>query len=613
MDVNALTAMLQTILEQKQSAQQEARRHSEAAMSQMLQGQNAFLENLAQVVSRGQTSVEAASRGPLVDPRGVAKPADLTAKIASNPAGFRAWRLKYRNWVLAALPAGEPVLKEVEDQNQVEVSLARFTAWVTNLPMVTQLSAQVKASLVSLTSGEPFDVVTKGPQGPQAGLEAYRRLCHRYEPTGPRSVKLVLKRALASHPVPASRLRPAVEELEELFEEFRIRAGEPLQECVRMLILEQLLDSALKTHVELNSESLNSYDRLRSAVWNYAERVGEAAALSDGVAPMEIGALQGSGIAGTARPKASSQVTCWSCGRQGHRSADCRAPAAAKAAAVAAGKAKASAKSPAPKGKAKAKAAGRAGSVGMVQPTGPEDPEAWPGDAPDGGEGEEEIQSLFVLFAEGEPLDWVLDPGTVADPLWVPLCLGGPVSLSRAGASPREGDDVPGGAVLPAKTGPFCTSGALLPGPTERFLVSASDWSRHSVVLPALAGPSHVSDPAAVGLVPSNKCGSPRLLAGREYIFGNEWIPFRLLAGREPETGLLGTFPEYPLPLIPYRSSGGPKMVLSVDVAARAVLGFLQLVHAFCAVSSSELGMSGLPDGLDWHDLGLPREDFFAA
>ena len=80
MDVNALTAMLQTILEQNQSAQLEARRHSEAAMSQMIQGQTTFLGNLAQVASWGQTKVESTMRGPLVDPR-----------------GGRVWRLKFWN------------------------------------------------------------------------------------------------------------------------------------------------------------------------------------------------------------------------------------------------------------------------------------------------------------------------------------------------------------------------------------------------------------------------------------------------------------------------------------------------------------------------------------
>ena len=96
--------------------------------------------------------------------------------------------------------------------------------------MVPRLSAQLVATLISLTEDEPFQVLTRGPTGPRAGIEGLRRIYQRFDPTGPRTVKTVLKRIVAVKPVPVSQLRSGIEELEKMFEEYQTRSGNPLPE-----------------------------------------------------------------------------------------------------------------------------------------------------------------------------------------------------------------------------------------------------------------------------------------------------------------------------------------------------------------------------------------------
>ena len=309
-------AMAQLVQTQNE-AQQQARREHEQALTQLMQGQNAFMERFGAAMSQPGSAAREANNS-LVDQRGVGKPPTLTGRIASDPLSFRAWRIKFRNWVVAAIPEASEVMERLETQNQDEITDEIFAGWVQQNPIATRLSAQVGASLIALTEDEPFQILTRGPPGPRAGLENLRRIYQRFDPTGPRSAKYVLRRIMAMKPVPVSKLRNGIEEMEKLFEEYRARSGNPIQDDLRTLFLEQILEGAVATHVDRNASRLGTYAALRSEIWTYAERIGEHQ--RDGVVPMDIGAVQRDP---SRRP---STVTCWSCGKTGHRASECKAP-----------------------------------------------------------------------------------------------------------------------------------------------------------------------------------------------------------------------------------------------------------------------------------------------
>ena len=145
-------------------ASQQSRRDHELAMAQLLQGQNAFMERLGQTLTQQGTSARAA-HSSLVDPHGVGKPPSLTGRMANDPVSFRAWRIKFRNWVVAAIPEAAEVMQRLESQNQEEITEDVFATWVQTAPIATRLSAQLSASLIAMTEDEPFQIIDKGPQG----------------------------------------------------------------------------------------------------------------------------------------------------------------------------------------------------------------------------------------------------------------------------------------------------------------------------------------------------------------------------------------------------------------------------------------------------------------
>ena len=231
-----------------------------------------------------------------MDPRGVGKPNVLTGTIAENATQFKTWRIKYASWILAAFPESHGIMRALEEQTTIEITPETFETMVGEHPEIPDLSAQLRVTLISMTEDEPFSIVTKTPMGGHGGLEAYQRLNNRYDPTGPRSAKMVLKRMLSVKPVPIKHLRNAIEELEKLYDEYEGRSGHSLQEYLKMQCLEQLLDERLSLHIDLNAGLFPTYAQLRVEVWRFAERQAQ---VDGGPSPMETGVLEKGGKSGT--------------------------------------------------------------------------------------------------------------------------------------------------------------------------------------------------------------------------------------------------------------------------------------------------------------------------
>ena len=132
------------------------------------------------VAAMQQSKVSSASDGPvLVDSKGVAKPDKLTSEVANNLTKFKTWKLKYTNWICAACMNAEIVLTGVENDNATEVDDAKFRLVDLNYPGdLARLSAQLRATLVSMCEGEPLTIVTNAPKGGRGGIECFRRLCN---------------------------------------------------------------------------------------------------------------------------------------------------------------------------------------------------------------------------------------------------------------------------------------------------------------------------------------------------------------------------------------------------------------------------------------------------
>ena len=167
----------------------------------------------------------------------------------------------------------------------------RYNELAEKRPWLPKLSAQLKATLMSLCHEEPLSIIVNTAKGPHSGLESLRRLNNRYDPVGLRAAKNLLAKILGLKSVSTSHLRAEIEQMERWCAEYHIRTGTTLAEDLRMLVLEQLVQERLKTHVSLNVDRLISYAALRAEVIKSAEKVEQEARTGGGPTPMELDAV----------------------------------------------------------------------------------------------------------------------------------------------------------------------------------------------------------------------------------------------------------------------------------------------------------------------------------
>ena len=123
--------------------------------------------------------------------------------------------------------------------------------------------------LTQYMSGDSFDIVMNCPRG--QGLEAYRRLARRHDPsTGGRRrnlLRLVLQQGRSSLEGLASALERWEEQVRR-YERFRDERGnrQPLSEDIKTAALESLVPDELEKHLQLNASRLADYDAAREEV-----------------------------------------------------------------------------------------------------------------------------------------------------------------------------------------------------------------------------------------------------------------------------------------------------------------------------------------------------------
>ena len=103
---NALITQLQQQMSEQGARHQESMRlHTEA---------------LATAVAKFDAARSSTS---LVDSRGVAKPDVLNLKIAKDLATYKTWRLKFSNWICAALPGAAATLEHLEGHTETAITV----------------------------------------------------------------------------------------------------------------------------------------------------------------------------------------------------------------------------------------------------------------------------------------------------------------------------------------------------------------------------------------------------------------------------------------------------------------------------------------------------------
>lgn len=342
MTVEELTRRFQIMEQEVMRAQQMATAAEQRAQAAEAKAQvsDHVLAQLAALPNAVMQAVSAPNqRGggrQLIDPRGLGKP----PAFRGTEADFQMWVKKTGNYILSVFPEAQEVLREAAE-SAVSFDVAVFYG-ATGMPpnhVLDEIDNQVYAVLMALTSDEPFDLVVGAGAG--KGLEAWRRLHRRYDPSTVGRSRGLLREILTPGKSSVDALRHGVEKFEEKVRRYTERrdvngARLVLSEDIRMAALESMLPDDLERHVQLNRSRLQDYNSLRNEVMLYAEARGTSIRPPKDVHSdaMDTSMLDKGGKSKKGKGKgnpgkdgkgsASLNLTvCWTCGKRGHASSAC--------------------------------------------------------------------------------------------------------------------------------------------------------------------------------------------------------------------------------------------------------------------------------------------------
>ncbi|CAK0821340.1 unnamed protein product, partial [Prorocentrum cordatum] len=219
---------------------------------------------------RGASSMGPAAHG-LVDTKGIGKPTTM----GDDQEKFGAWNRKMENYVIGVYGESfRPVLRWAAEAER-PVTIAGAQAAHDGVPELETKVNQLYAALISTTAdgSESNDLVTGAPDG--NGLEAWRKLHRRWDPTtGPRK-RLILRSIISPPKCSADELGSALEKWIQQIGRYERRQGEDglaeLPEDIKMAALEMLVPQDIENHLVLNKHRLETFQDSLNEVMTIVE------------------------------------------------------------------------------------------------------------------------------------------------------------------------------------------------------------------------------------------------------------------------------------------------------------------------------------------------------
>jgi hypothetical protein len=334
---------------------------SQAAAGTLQHGQGGGLDS-AEVIQALRALPEALARlnkpKGLIDPRGLGKPQTLGDDAEAK---FRLWSVKLEDYIYGvyggksrdALEWAAGMDQAITDF-EVENAFGDHADLNDQWPEIEDMNQQLYTVLRATTEGIPFDVVENVSTG--AGLEAWRQLHRRFDPSSGSRKRIMLQALTSPERANYDNLQSALERWKTLkirYDKKRDQFGvrEVLPDSLAMNSLEKLVPKELENHLLLNHSRFRNFEEMEREVVNYMEaKTGNrmqistnfskpSGGTSTGPTPMDIDSLvravsninsltgkgKGAGKAASGSNKMTQRFdcTCNNCGKPGHRSRDC--------------------------------------------------------------------------------------------------------------------------------------------------------------------------------------------------------------------------------------------------------------------------------------------------
>ena len=257
----------------------------EKLLLRLLQGQQEQLTRLSRILERQETGPQQGQGKSLVDTKAIGRPEKLGGSLEEASQAWRQWSYRLELWLkILAWATSQDAEVKVSDLSGTTV------AGVTE-QVLKDFNRQLEVVLGTLTVDSPGDIAMNSSSG--CGLEMYRRLHSRLDPTDMVTSMRWLRALMSTHPVEeVHELIPAIERWEDMRRRYAQRKDcEALKEQQKMVSLLGLAPESLQSHLELNLSRLSTYDALRREMVAYAEN-RRAFSEDSGAVPMELDACQ---------------------------------------------------------------------------------------------------------------------------------------------------------------------------------------------------------------------------------------------------------------------------------------------------------------------------------
>ena len=251
---------------------------------QAVQSTGAMQAALQEMVSTQKAILEASKKPDkkltLVDNRGLAKPSNFDGN-----SDFLQWKIRLESFVESVHGDFGQAMAWAEDETDpisnasMKTEFGEETPEQETIPDLESKDAQLYAVLQTLCEKEAFTLVRSAGKG--KGLEAWRRLCKRFDPsTGGRRRALLRSVLNPNRCNKVEELSAAVENWEDQVRQYENRrkadgSRPTLDEDIKISILESICPVEVERHLQLNQARFADYLEVRKELSTYLEtRIG---------------------------------------------------------------------------------------------------------------------------------------------------------------------------------------------------------------------------------------------------------------------------------------------------------------------------------------------------
>ena len=248
------------------------------------------------------------------------------------------WRYKFRVEASKAFKDAKAILDWAEEQYDKPISSADVATEASRRGFneMLSLNMQLHGDLVSLMEDgtEGFEIVRNSHE--EVGLDAWRRLNHRFDPMNPLRNLQLLEQLIQPPQAKFEDVVAGIEKWEQKMRITRTRLGddiETLWKNIHMVCIQKICPKTLKDHLAVQAASIDSPDKQKVAI----EKFLQANVHVNGASPMDLDALakgKGGGKGGKPGGKTDKgdkfEGECNWCKKKGHKEAECWQKAAGK-------------------------------------------------------------------------------------------------------------------------------------------------------------------------------------------------------------------------------------------------------------------------------------------